>query len=683
MSHPVKEFVRRISTLDIEQYPQWDLSAPLPQLPVPKLKNTLDRYLRLVLPVVSAKDYERTKKIVNEFGRPGGEGEQLQELLEQYAKTKINWVTEWWLADMYLQNPLPLPINSNPGMVFPTHLFISARQQLRFAAQLISGILDYKTILDTRSLPIDRCRHSRKGQPLCMEQYYRLFSSYRYPGKTKDNLVTTNDRDPFDPEHIIVACLDQFFVMEVVANGTRLCEEDIYNQLRRITQFAEESLSGDSDSTAQPRVGALTALPRNEWAEVWERMCQDEQNKENLELIANSMFVLCLDQPIGPVCELDEETQVNGSVEDVNDTGLEHRRDDVSLALQLLHGMGSKYNASNRWYDKTMQFIISRDGNCGLNYEHSVAEGIAVIRLIEHILQYMQEVRRWRLVRFPSVCDLAFPRRLEWNLDNKTQGMVKKALRDIDQIAENLDLYILRYKEYGREFPKTVNMSPDSFIQLALQLAHYKLHDYLVPTYESASTRRFALARVDNIRACSMPALEWCKAMTGKTQCSVDEKIRLLRKAMDWQTEIMLETILGHGVDNHLLGLRQIALEHGRKLPEIFTDETYMEANRFRLSTSQVPTTMDAFLGYGAVVPNGYGAAYNPHPDYIVTVISCWKTNPEYNASQFGEMLAKALTEMRDLVNSNPELAKAPSPEPLEWSIAKSLGADVSGASGV
>lgn len=62
--------------------------------------------------------------------------------------------------------------------------------------------------------------------------------------------------------------------MEVVPNGTRLCEEDIYNQLRRITQFAEESLSGESDSTAQPRVGALTALPRNEWAEVWERMCQ-------------------------------------------------------------------------------------------------------------------------------------------------------------------------------------------------------------------------------------------------------------------------------------------------------------------------------------------------------------------------------------------------------------------------
>ncbi|CAH8647449.1 unnamed protein product [Heterobilharzia americana] len=427
----------------------------------------------------------------------------------------------------------------------------------------------------------------------------------------------------------------------------------------------------------QPKVGALTALPRNKWAEVYEHLCKDPENEENLKTIAKSMFVLCLDKPIVSVEELDETTEINGHLNDTNDVNTLNKRDDVSLALQLLHGMGSSFNAANRWYDKTMQFIISRDGNCGLNYEHSVAEGIAVVRLIEHILQYMKEVKRWKLVRFPSVCELAFPRRLKWNLDNSTKSMIDYALSEIDKIADDLDLYILRYKQFGREFPKTVNMSPDSFIQLALQLAHFKLHNYLVPTYESASIRRFALARVDNIRACSMPALEWCKSMTGQTKCTADEKIHLLRKAMEWQTEIMLETILGHGVDNHLLGLRQIALTHARQLPSIFTDPSYMESNRFRLSTSQVPTTMDAFMCYGAVVPNGYGAAYNPHPDNIVVSISCWRTNPDNSASRFAEMLDSALTEMRELVLTNPVLAKQPSNEPVEWSIAKSLGAEV------
>ena len=42
----------------------------------------------------------------------------------------------------------------------------------------------------------------------------------------------------------------------------------------------------------------------------------------------------------------------------------------------------------------------------------------------------------------------------------------------------------------------------------------FRMHGCLVATYESASTRRFQLGRVDNIRASSVPALKWCRAMT-------------------------------------------------------------------------------------------------------------------------------------------------------------------------
>ncbi len=65
------------------------------------------------------------------------------------------------------------------------------------------------------------------------------------------------------------------------------------------------------------------------------------------------------------------------------------KRDFVSLGEQILHGGRTKLNASNRWYDKTMQFIIGTDGLFGLNYEHSPAEAIAVIQLIEHLFKYM------------------------------------------------------------------------------------------------------------------------------------------------------------------------------------------------------------------------------------------------------------------------------------------------------
>ena len=71
---------------------------------------------------------------------------------------------------------------------------------------------DYKQLyaiyVFSKALPVDRCRHKVKGQPLCMAQYYRLFTSYRVPGKSKDCL-TTHSLRPGESDHIIVACKNQ------------------------------------------------------------------------------------------------------------------------------------------------------------------------------------------------------------------------------------------------------------------------------------------------------------------------------------------------------------------------------------------------------------------------------------------------------------------------------------------
>lgn len=57
----------------------------------------------------------------------------------------------------------------------------------------------------------------------------------------------------------------------------------------------------------------------------------------------------------------------------------------------------------------------------------------------------------------------------------------------------DLDFHVYRYQAYGKTFIKSCRVSPDVYIQLALQLAYYKLYGIIVNTYESASTRRFLL----------------------------------------------------------------------------------------------------------------------------------------------------------------------------------------------
>ena len=48
-----------------------------------------------------------------------------------------------------------------------------------------------------------------------------------------------------------------------------------------------------------------------------------------------------------------------------------------------------------------------------------------------------------------------------------------------------------------------------------------RIHSKLVSTYESASVRRYRHGRVDNIRACTMEALEWCQVMIGEKEATV------------------------------------------------------------------------------------------------------------------------------------------------------------------
>ena len=54
---------------------------------------------------------------------------------------------------------------------------------------------------------------------------------------------------------------------------------------------------------------------------------------------------------------------------------------------QMMTGGGSRFNGCNRWYDKTVQLVVSSDGVSGLCYEHSASEGIVVIQLLENIVK--------------------------------------------------------------------------------------------------------------------------------------------------------------------------------------------------------------------------------------------------------------------------------------------------------
>ncbi|XP_005801699.1 choline O-acetyltransferase [Xiphophorus maculatus] len=593
----------------------------LPKLPLPSLSETLDTYLKCMKHLLTEEQFNKTQSIVKQFGAPGGVGELLQSKLVERREKKANWVYDYWLNDMYLNNRLALPINSSPAMVFPQQNFKAPIDSLRFAAHLISGVLEYKTLLDARALPVDYARGQLSGKPLCMEQYYRLFTSYRLPGPDRDTLVAQESSVMPEPEHIIVACKNQFFVLDVVINFQRLNERDLLTQLEKISKMA-----GSEDEPVPP-TGLLTSDGRTEWAEARSVLMRESTNRDSLDMIERCLCLVCLDDASGT------------------------EQSDTTRATMMLHGGGPSKNGGNRWYDKPMQFIVGADGCCGVVCEHSPFEGIVLVQCSEYLLKYMIGSPS-KLVRAASVSELPAPRRLRWKCSPEMQKLLTSTADKLHRLVQNLDMNVHKFSDYGKEFIKKQKMSPDAYIQIALQLAYYRCHGRAVSTYESASTRRFQQGRVDNIRSATPEALAFVRAMTDRKLISREmEKMELLRCAINAQTKYTVMAITGMAIDNHLLGLREAAREMKMEKPEIFKDDSYLISNHFILSTSQVPTTVEMFCCYGPVVPDGYGACYNPQSDHIIFSVSSFHESPQTCSVKFVKCLVQGLQDIMDLCN--------------------------------
>jgi carnitine O-acetyltransferase len=69
---------------------------------------------------------------------------------------------------------------------------------------------------------------------------------------------------------------------------------------------------------------------------------------------------------------------------------------------------------------------------------------------------------------------------------------------------------------YFNSFTLAVQVSPDAFVQMALQLAYFRIYKNPCATYESASTRQFLHGRTETIRSCSNESVAFTKSFDQK-----------------------------------------------------------------------------------------------------------------------------------------------------------------------
>ncbi|EDW97707.1 carnitine O-acetyltransferase [Drosophila yakuba] len=580
------------------------------------LEETLNRFMITVKPLLTPEEFKEQEKITHDF--QNGKGEELQNLLEEVGGQEKNWLAHRWLKVAYLQFRSPVTCFSSPGMTFPKQNFENTHQFVDYTSRVIFGLGEFNDLVHAKKIPIVKMGKNE----LDNSQFGKVFGTCRIPKRFTDDIVYNPCSD-----YVVVIYLNHFYQLKIYdKEGKLISAPCLAAQLEKI--MAKETERGVP-------YGILTTDSRDNWAEAYEHLSNTPRNTDALKTIQNAMFTVSLDECTSP----------------------KEGRDAEELVLSLIHGKGSQCNSANRWMDKTIQLVVNPNGNVGFTYEHSPAEGQPIAMMMDYVVKKMKDDPSY------GECgseDFTPARKIKFcEVSKCVEQWLIIAQKNVDKLVRDLQMKVLKFDGYGKDYIKKQRLGPDSYIQMALQLAFFKLHSEPAAQYESAHLRIFDGGRTETIRSCSNESLAFCLAMDDVSS-PAEEKAQTIREAVMCHQMYAKLALVGKGVDRHLFGLRQMVVENCLPVPEFFASPGYVKSTHFRMSTSQVATKYDAFMGYGPSAEDGYACCYNPREHDIILAISAWRRCLATDHIKFAKLLEQSFVQMREVLGDCPPSTDKP-----------------------
>lgn len=686
----------------------------LPALPVPALEETLKRYMESMRPLI-----EQQQRLIAEDGgdaQPNtkliafdsvedlesrckaflaSEGPKLQRYLHWKFLTTPNYVSDWWMKFVYLRGRDSLMINSN---YYGTGIFMeppTTNQAARAAFYTYTLGQLVKEVAKERIPPL-----VIQGMvPMCMDQYCSAFGTTRIPGRECDRIATQEYRES---THVAVLHRGKIYKMPLYdpKSGKLLepCQLEV--------AFSGILLDPTSvDSVEAAMIGSLTAWNRSLWAEARETFFLPHRaNRTSLKVIERALFVVCLDH------ESDNDLLKHAANPDA--AALTHSNpmapwtDLTGNANNFMNG-----NGANRWFDKSLNVVVTPQGIAGMNGEHTWADATTLGHLWEIIMA--REVYALPYGPDGTISDRTallgdgkknginkafFPaQRLHFTLSVETSPItvgggeattapsttatapasetgiaptlaltIRNAFSSAANQIADLDLVVSHFDAFGKGNVKKAKCSPDAFVQMALQIAFFKQRGFFVQTYESASTRLYRDGRTETIRSCSQQSCDFVRAFVDykPDTASPEDKSRLqglLRKACE--KHVLTSTLAGsgRGVDRHLFALYVVSVGTETESPFL---QSVMK-HGWKLSTSQVPQQQanNEWLpghngdnlprssgGFGPVADDGYGVSYVIcGENSFFFHVSSKRSCPATNSAVFRDTIFDALKAMDSL----------------------------------
>ncbi|EDO04615.1 hypothetical protein SS1G_07098 [Sclerotinia sclerotiorum 1980 UF-70] len=503
----------------------------LPKQPLPALEDTLRHYINAARPFCSNEELERTKQLAEELKIVGGQGQMLQaRLLERKNDPTIeNWLSDIYLTRRFLRQRASLVATQSYFGTHPNGRGLHT--QAERAAIVTLAALKFKQRYESESLP----KRELYGQSIDTYAYRYLFNVCREPHPNEDII-----REYPSENYIVVFNNGHGYKIGLTKDDEAITFSALKTTFEEIIYEPIEPKSW---------VGILTADNRDDWAKARNALLEaDESNKVSIKTIEAAAFIVCLD---------------DGTPETPS-----------QRFSQFLFGDGS-----NRWYDKSLQFVVCKNGVSASVCEHSILDGITIEVLHEFINEAIisHKPSPNTTPRNPNTPEI-LPLILNPNLETRTQHILQNLSRQTSKYTfTHFETHKLQQK-----FLSEKGLPTQSSIQLAIQLAIQRFFNYIPNAIETVSLAQFRQGRVE-VHHIITPLMAQFLA-TNKQTLNIHSR-ELLYEAAKEHAKSLTRASKGRGFSRHLLALEWM-IKEGEETPAFFQDAVYARMKPERAVTS-------------------------------------------------------------------------------------------------
>lgn len=668
----------------------------LPKLPLPSVQDTLQHVKRSLEPLYYADGYykhpldpqhvEQLQAIIADF-QQSPVAVKLQDTLAQFARDHGSYL-----------DPLQLDQGTSGNDILPRNPFLILADdalpqisQVDRSAVLVHSALRFISAHRKGLLPNDTAS-ATSTTPLSMFGYSNLFGTTRKPvfspheiesfdldkpftvsdleeqeeGTTSDDEGTSSDNENDggitmasypESRHIVIISRGQYYTIDVLDEDADIIGT-IPDLARFINYILEDSHSTYNESTA---LGSLTAHSFKNWKYARKRLYK--RYPQELHLLDSALFVLILD-------ESEQFIKPNfNNVYTSNDNYYvpEFDQERSSNCKRLLYGTSiidkrgyQVGSCVSRWFDK-LQLVVTRDSKAAVIWDSFTCDGSIVLRFAsemytESTLRLAREVNAhdprfslWPQVTqtgdplykdYPSLSPKQVVNKIEWSFSNILNTHVHLSETKLADLISKYDIVRVSIP-MGRKQAQRIGITPDSMVQIALQLAHYTLYGQMISTLEPISTRNFQNSRSSFINIQDQQLLELCQLFISSNVDPLHKFNKFIQMCNHHHKSIKL-TKGGHTFYNHFQSLKalfqnyktfNLQLNDTDKIvaSSLFKSPLIQPFNHPEMIAANCGNAATTTFGITPATANGFGIGYIIKDDQIdLTVTSQFRQGKRF-----------------------------------------------------